>query len=84
MTDIVEQVRKADKFSGLDVGHYWNLCEEAADEINKLRRERDEERARTAEARKCAEDYRERFLDAEYGSVAFRSRHRYVLPWEKP
>ena len=42
MTDIVERLRQADKFSGLDdVGHYWNLCEEAADEIERLRRERD-------------------------------------------
>ena len=41
MTDIVERLRKADKFSGLAVGHYWNLCEEAADEIERLRRERD-------------------------------------------
>ena len=59
MTDVVERLRKADKFSGLDVGHYWNLCEEAADEIERLRRELDEEWARTAEARELAKRWRD-------------------------
>ena len=39
MDDLVSRLRAADKFSGLAVGHYWNLCEEAADEIERLQRE---------------------------------------------
>ena len=72
MTDIVERLRKADKFSGLDVGHYWNLCEEAADEIERLLRERDE-------ARELAVRWRDVY---EWDAIK-DPLPEYYFPWEK-
>ncbi len=36
MTDIVERLRTIPR-SGSEIGHTWNLCDDAADEIEKLR-----------------------------------------------
>ena len=36
MTDIVERLRTIPR-SGAPIGHTWNLCDDAADEIEKLR-----------------------------------------------
>jgi len=36
MSDIVERLRTIPR-SGLPIGHTWNACDDAADEIEKLR-----------------------------------------------
>ena len=49
MTDIVERLRTIPR-SGAPIGHTWNLCDDAADEIEKLRAALREIKKRTQDA----------------------------------